>query len=86
MTTAELKAELRAERDELCATFGFANRWTAMIYQWCYDAGFSDDGSERELGDIAHDLRAFVEGAKGVPSYRLDGVDFVQIALCLQID
>ena len=84
MTTAELKAELRAERDELCATFGFANRWTAMIYQWCYDAGFCADGDDVPLGETAHDIRAFVEGAKGVPAYRLDNVDFVQIALCLR--
>lgn len=86
MTAAQLRAELQAERDELCTTFGFANRWTAMVYQWCRDAGFGDDGSERELGDVAYDLRAYVEGAKNVPAYRLDNVDFVQIALCLQID
>ena len=73
--------ELRIEREELCHTFGFDNRWTAMIYQWCRDEfGFvPDDVDLSELEDACRDCVA----SRGVPEYRTNGVDFHAVALAL---
>jgi len=76
-------AELRTEREELCVEFGFANRWTAMIFQWVRDV--FEGANHDSLEEAAEDIRAYVMVALKVPAYRLKGVDFVQIALCLGV-
>ena len=73
--------EMRVEREELCHTFGFENRWTAMIYQWCRDEfGFVPD--DVEISTVAEDCREFVL-SKGVREERLWGVNFHDVAVAL---
>ena len=82
MTTAEFKAEMRVEREELCVEWGFANRFTAMIFQWV-----CDDFNRIEYPDLdeaSEAIRDYVIHVKKVPAYRVRHVDFHQIALCLQ--
>jgi hypothetical protein len=75
------REEMRIEREELCHIFGFDNRWTAMIFQWCRDEfGFVPD--DVEISTVADDCREFVL-SKGVPEYRLGGVDFTDVAIAL---
>lgn len=81
MTQAE-KVALRIEREELCQTYGFDNRWTAMIFQWCMDAlGPAPEGTDSAT--VAEDCREYVLEYKGVPEERLGGVNFHDIALAM---
>lgn len=75
--------ELRVEREELCHTFGFDNRWTAMIFQWCRDEFGSEVTDDVDLSEVADYCREFVIEFKGVPEGRLGGVDFHAVALAL---
>jgi hypothetical protein len=59
--------------------FGFANRWTAKVYQWVADA-VADGYFNADVENLAESVRAFVTEVKRVPEYRLYGVDFGAIA------
>jgi hypothetical protein len=75
------REELRVEREELCHEFGFDNRWTALIFQWCRDEfGFVPD--DVDPAEVAENCREFV-ASKGVPEDRTWGVDFHAVALAL---
>jgi hypothetical protein len=70
-----------AEREELCVTFGFRNRWTAKLYQWAV-ADFGPVPEDIGIDVAAADLRAWAE-SRGVHESRLWNVDFAAIALAL---
>jgi hypothetical protein len=70
--------ELRVEREELCHTFGFDNRWTAMIFQWCRDE-FGFNVEDIPVDELAENCREFVL-TKGVHESRIDGVRFHDVA------
>ena len=80
-TQTAVKAAAIAEREELCSTFGFRNRWTAMIYQWATDE-FGLIDYTLPLDEAAENVREWA--LTRVPEDRLWNVDFTAIAGALQ--
>lgn len=70
---------------ELVETYGFRNRWTAKVYQWCLE-GFEGTGFDTDWDTVAEDCRDYVRYVRKVPSARLHGVDFGHIAVVLVAD